>query len=50
MTINNMPNATEKYIVARRVDGDLWFWGSYADRDRANEVALEIGGEVIAAD
>lgn len=50
MTINNMPNTTKKYIVARRVDGELWFWGSWDDRDRANEVALEIGGEVIAAD
>lgn len=50
MTINNMPNATKKYIVARRVDGALWFWGSWDDRNKANEVALEIGGEVIAAE
>ena len=48
MTINNMPkNTEEKYIVARRVDGDLWFWGAWNDRNRANEVAMEIGGEVI---
>lgn len=48
MTINNMPkDTTEKYIVARRVDGDLWFWGAWNDRNRANEVAMEIGGEVI---
>jgi hypothetical protein len=48
MTINNMPKDTvERYIVARRVNGDLWFWGAWNDRNRANEVALEIGGEVI---
>ena len=49
MKINNMPEyATHrKYIVARRVDGELWFWGAWDDRDRANEVALEIGGITI---
>lgn len=46
--INNLPTyANEyKYIVARRVDGELWFWGAWNDRNKANEVAIEIGGEV----
>ena len=44
--INNMPEyaATKKYIVVRRVNGELWFWGAWNDRDAANEAALEIGG------
>lgn len=44
--INNMPEyaETKKYIVVRRVKGELWFWGAWNDRDTANEVALEIGG------
>ena len=44
--VNNMPKyaETKKYIVARRVDGELWFWGAWDDRNTANEVALEIGG------
>lgn len=51
MTINNMPkDTTEKYIVARRVNGDLWFWGAWNDRNKANEVAIEIHGEVIEND
>ena len=50
--INNVPDyASEyKYIVARRVDGELWFYGAWNDHERANEVALEIGGEVIKND
>ena len=45
MNINNMPRYAENYdyIVARRVDGEYWFWGAWNDRDRANEVALEEG-------
>ena len=43
--INNMPAHTERFIVARRNDKrELWFWGSWDDRNTANEVALEIGG------
>ena len=47
--INNLPAyANEyKYIVARRIDGELWFWGAWNDRNKANEVALEICGEVV---
>lgn len=47
--INNLPTyANEyKYIVAYRVDGELWFWGAWNDCNKANEVALEIGGEVV---
>ena len=47
--IYNLPDyANEyKYIVARRIDGDLWFWGAWDDRNEANKVALEIGGEVV---
>lgn len=44
--INNLPAYAENksYIVVRSVDGELWFWGAWDDRDTANEVALEIGG------
>ena len=47
--INNLPTyANEyKYIVARRINKELCFWGAWNDRDKANEVALEIGGEVV---
>ena len=48
MKINNLPDNYQRfpYIVARRVDGELWYWGAYRNRDRANEAALENGGEM----
>lgn len=47
--INNLPNYSENYayIVAREVDGEYWFWGAYNDRNKANEIAENIGGEVF---
>lgn len=47
MKINNLPDNYKNYayVVARKVDGDLWFWGCYNDRNRANEAALEMDGE-----
>lgn len=45
--VNNLPENHNRYVVARRVDEDLWYWGSFADKDRANAVAMEISGEVI---
>lgn len=46
--INNMPQKTEKYVVARfDEDGkELWYWGSWDDVVRAKEVAEEVGGIV----
>ena len=30
------------YAVYRMVDGEWWYWGKWTDRNRANEVALEL--------
>ena len=48
--VNNLPASHKQYVVARRVNGELWFWGSYDDRDKANYTALNVGGEVIDTD
>ena len=52
MKINNLPNNYKDYtyVVARRVDGDLWFWGCFNDYNRAIDVALEVGGETWATE
>ena len=49
MMINNLPAYANNYnyLVVRRVDGELWFWGAWDDRNEANRVAIEIGGEVV---
>ena len=46
VSVFNLPPDYKKYVVARYVDGKLWFWGSWDDKDRADEVAEEIGGIV----
>ena len=47
--INHLPIYAKgyNYIVARDVDGELWFWGAWDDRNKANEVALELGKGVV---
>ena len=47
--INNMPNyATDyAYIVVRKVEKDLWFWGAYSDHDKAFDAAEEIDGFIL---
>ena len=45
--IKNLPPYHECYIVARSVEGDFWYWGSWKDQDRAAEVADRIGGYVF---
>jgi len=48
MKVNNLPQNTREFIVARRDSNwEFWYWDSYTDRNRANQAALEIGGEVF---
>jgi hypothetical protein len=44
--INNLPDNFTKYpyIVARRANGELWYWGSFKSRTNANEAALSVNG------
>lgn len=47
--INNFPAYASDYEfnVARLIDDELWFYGSYTDGFKADAVAHEIGGVVI---
>ena len=45
--INNMPEEVKRYVVARNVNNELWFWGSYSSQDAALEVARDIDGVVF---
>ena len=49
MKIQNMPEYADHYefVVAREIDGELWFWGAYADRYKADQVAYDVAGVVI---
>ena len=50
MMINNLPDYASEYpfIVARGEIGDLWFYGAYETLERADEVARQVDGIVIA--
>jgi hypothetical protein len=50
VTVNNLPDEPKRYVVARVIDGELWFWGSYEDEDRAKQAAKEIEGVVLNAE
>lgn len=49
MKINNLPDNTEKYVVARIDESDysMWYWGSWDDMVKAVQAAIEIGGIVV---
>ena len=45
LCVKNMPNFGElrKWTVLRLDHGQLWFYGTYDDADKAEEVANELG-------
>ena len=46
--VKNAPRTlTSGYMVARAVDGELWYYGTYEEKDRAEYVAQEIGNGVV---
>ena len=47
--VNNMPDISAKYVAARFDENTnaLWFWGSWERKEKAEEVAAEIGGLVV---
>ncbi len=47
VNINNVPEDTERYIVARIVEGEMWYWGSWKEKHDAETTAKEIDGIVI---
>lgn len=51
MKINNVPDwaRDKKYITARNVEGDWWFYDSWNDFEEALNQAIEIGGQIIPA-
>lgn len=47
VVVNNTDEETEKYIVARPIDSELWFWGSYDNEEEAIKVAKLMDGIVV---
>ena len=45
--VNNTPNDTEKYVVARVINSELWYWGSWDELEDAEEAAKNTDGIVV---
>ncbi len=48
--IYNVPKTAERYIVARYSNGELWYWGSWADLTDAQIIADEVDGLIVEVD
>lgn len=50
--VNNVAKYAEskRYIVARSLDGELWFWGAWDDEEKAKQAAAEIDGVVVSTE
>lgn len=44
--INNIPPYTRRYVVVRLVNNELWYYATYDEKERAEDVAREIDGFV----
>lgn len=47
VTVKNVTDGEEPFLVGRFVEGMIWYWGRYDTFDQAKEAADEIGGMVL---
>ncbi len=48
--VNNMPGELEiegRWVVARLVDGELWFYGCYKEKAYAEQARREVKGVLL---
>jgi len=45
--VMNVPKLTDRYIVARFVMGELWYWGSWETKDAAVRVAKQFENGLV---
>lgn len=45
--VKNLPAITYRYVVARLIEGRLWFWGSWESFDDAFNVAVELENGIV---
>lgn len=47
--VKNVTEGEEKYVVARLVSGELWYYGRYP-KEKANQVASEFENGIVLID
>lgn len=45
--VNNLPDEIDKYVVAKVCDGEMWFWGTYDDKSRAEKAVRDVDGVIL---
>ena len=48
--VQNLDKDHERFVVARSnewIDNELWYWGSWSDRNEANRVAQSFENGVV---
>lgn len=45
--INNMPAKHGHFIVVRNVEGTLWYYASWNEKEKAEQMAEEVDGIVV---
>ena len=45
--IKNLPPYHERYVLAKHIDGNYWYWGSWSSEEEAYKVARNICGHVF---
>jgi hypothetical protein len=50
--VNNMPLDAEEWVVARwnPETNELWYWGSWSDKNQAKEIAKFMDGILVRRD
>ena len=47
VNVQNVSRDPERYIVARLVDGAMWYYGSYGDIDEAYNVVEQFDNAIV---
>lgn len=45
--VNNIPNETRRFVVARFVANELWYWGSWDNLEEAKRIAEELENGIV---
>lgn len=47
MQINNLPTHYKKYVIAMLINHELWYWGSWDDKGKAEQIAKTMPDGVV---
>lgn len=45
--VENFSNAEGRFVVARAINGRLWYWGTFDTRDKAEWVASQFENGIV---